>query len=213
MAKYAPSLDIYRPVLNVIEDDFERLRSELQARMTRSELGKAALRVVRFSKPKDVVIQPVSSRELIGFYKEHGLRFGRTEAGALREHLTTEYPASAETPLPASSYPPTFYDIENKRGATTFVALGADTIQTMHDRLQIQRAVHSLHGLPETYDAIQENWEDNEYFTRLIVATIRDAQPEQIIGEFEAVFAEQPEIFPAELELGPLRIEPFGVKL
>jgi hypothetical protein len=211
MPKFAPTLDIYRPVLNVITDDFDRLAEAMKSKIT-ANVGASAIKNVRFSKPDTVVIQPISPRELIGFHKEHELRFGRTEMRALRDYLLDEYPAGASTPPPVPTYPPLFYDIENKRAASTFVTLGADSIQTMQDRIELQRAIHALYELPETYEDISERWEDNEFFTRLIAATIRGTEPEPIVAESEALFAEQPEIFPQELELGQLRIDPSGVR-
>lgn len=85
-------------------------------------------------------------------------------------------------------------------------------MQTVHDRIALQRGIHAFHGMPDSYESIQEKWMDNEYMAHLVAATIRSDEPDQIVGEFETIFADQPDVFPETIELGQLRIDPGGIK-
>jgi len=202
-----PGIALFRPVENIHPDDISLFRDVFGERVRRS-LGAEALQAVgrvRFSDVRPTLsVTILGAGELNGFHNHYNLPYGPDEIEALADYLDESLPQSVDKPAVMPTYPASVhftYGV-NKQW---YLTLGAGENPALQERRMALDLVLNHYNLQVPRD---EAWNDNERFSRLVIAAGRTAQlPEKLLQEFNDTLFEEGDIFPEVVRLAPLRIQ------
>ncbi len=207
-----PSIELYRPVINMDGSDIDRFKSAVDEFTAGSPL-KMAVSGVQYPGSLDPRVSLISAGEMLSFHEQHELPLDRGSAGLLKDYLKKNVPEAMNDAVEVPALPMSVHHSRDAAGRTlAFMALGAGA-QPLEERRTAQCLVHRYYDLPESDEALGTSWQENELSVRLPIARV-SGDPARVTAALRVVkkvLDEQAGIFPENLTYGPVKRDRKGI--